>query len=209
MPSHIIRILAEIVVAYISCAKAEPISLPIADLYVPLTLDGQSLNFRVDSGSARSFAIYGPSYEALMGEGSCGRTRSGCYFCPTDKPCDGILSRKRWRTTFGDGDRFEYVEHNVTLMIANKTVHGFKLGLALNYSNVHGTKVGVFGLLGLSFARNDIPETFLVQLQKQQVISNLTYSIRADGQGPFLNGKLVLDDRSTFGSSPLPLSWQA
>ncbi|KAF4724388.1 hypothetical protein FOZ63_031498 [Perkinsus olseni] len=209
MPSHIIRIVAEIVVTYIFCAEAEPISLPIADLYVPLTLDGQPLSFRVDSGSARSFAIYGPSYEALMGEGNCGRTRSGCYFCPADNPCDDILSRKRWKTTFGDGDRFEYVEHNMTLIIANKAVYGFKLGLALNYSNVHGKKVGLFGLLGLSFGRSDIPETFLEQLHKRQVISNLMYSIRADGQGPFLNGKLTLDDNSTFGSSRLPLSWQA
>ncbi|KAF4742051.1 hypothetical protein FOZ63_014016 [Perkinsus olseni] len=195
--------------ACIAFVEAEPISLLIADEYVPLIVDGQPLNFRVDSGSARSFAIYGPSYEALMGRASCSRITSGCYFCPPDNPCDDILSRKRWKTTFGDGDEFEYVQHNVTLIIANKTVHGFKLGLAINYSTGRGKEVDVYGLVGLSFGLSGVPETFLEQLQKRQVISNLTYSIRADGQGPLISGNLTLDDNSAFGVPPLPLSRHA
>ncbi|KAF4649467.1 hypothetical protein FOZ61_001315 [Perkinsus olseni] len=160
--------------ACIAFVEAEPISLLIADEYVPLIVDGQPLNFRVDSGSARSFAIYGPSYEELMGRGSCSRITSGCYFCPPDNPCDDILSRKRWKTTFGDGDEFEYVQHNMTLIISNKTVHGFKLGLAINYSTVREKEVDMYGLLGLSFGRSGVPQTFLEQLQKRQVIPNLT-----------------------------------
>ncbi|KAF4737650.1 hypothetical protein FOZ62_016673 [Perkinsus olseni] len=180
--------------ALLTLTEAQPISLPLRKEYVPLILDGQSLNFRADSGSARSFAIYGPSYEALKGEGSCGRTRSGCYFCPTDNPCGDILSRKRWNVKFADGHQFEYVEHNVTLVIPNKTVPNFKIGLAVAYSNIHGTDAWVFGLLGLSIARTNIPETFLEQLKRRQVISSLVYSCHAEERGPCISGNLTLDD---------------
>ncbi|KAF4646525.1 hypothetical protein FOZ61_005697, partial [Perkinsus olseni] len=151
------------------------------------------------------FAIYGPSYEALEGEGSCGSLAWGCYFCPTDNPCGDILSRKRWKVKFADGHQFEYVEHNVTLVIADKTVPNFKIGLTVAYTKIPDWDSWVFGLLGLSIGRTNIPETFLEQLKRRQVISSLVFSIHAEQQGPHISGNLTLDDSSITEGSPVPV----
>ncbi|KAF4653039.1 hypothetical protein FOZ61_009256 [Perkinsus olseni] len=193
--------------AFLASVEAEPISLPIRQELAPLELDGQALNLRVDSGTARSFAIYGPAFEQLEGEGSCLGLLWGCYFCPTDNPCDDISSRKRWRATYVDGVHLEYVEHYVTLRSGNVTVPDFKFGLALNFSRFPGTNTTQpLGLLGLSIGGCDIPETFLEQLRRREVISSLVYSIRAEEQDYFMVGNLTLDDTSTADLSPVPFS---
>ncbi|KAF4726555.1 hypothetical protein FOZ62_013010, partial [Perkinsus olseni] len=193
--------------AFLASVEAEPISLPIRQELAPLELDGQALNLRVDSGTARSFAIYGPAFEELEGEGSCLGLLWGCYFCPTDNPCDDISSRKRWRTTYVDGVHLEYVEHYVTSRLGNVTVPDFKFGLALNFSRFPGThRTEPLGSLALSIGRSDIPETFLEQLRMREVISSLVHSIRAEERGYFVTGNLTLDDTTTSDLSPIPFS---
>ncbi|KAF4698802.1 hypothetical protein FOZ63_012826, partial [Perkinsus olseni] len=172
----------------------EPISLPVTEEYVPLTLDDQTLNFRVSSGSARTFAIYGPMFEERHGKGSCEKIPSKCYFCPTNVSCDDIYTRKRWEVPFGDGDRYEYVQHNVTLALGDETVSEFELGLVVKYGNIHGIDTSAYGLLGLSVGRDNIPETFLEQLKRRRVISDLVYSIHAEEEGIAITGNLTLGD---------------
>ncbi|KAF4729195.1 hypothetical protein FOZ62_017707, partial [Perkinsus olseni] len=91
--------------------------------------------------------------------------------------------------------------------LGNVTVPDFKFGLALNFSRFPGTNTTQpLGLLGLSIGRSDIPETFLEQLRRREVISSLVYSIRAEEQGYCMVGNLTLDDTSTADLSPVPFS---
>ncbi|KAF4661414.1 hypothetical protein FOZ61_003186 [Perkinsus olseni] len=177
--------------------------------YVPLTLDGQALYFRVDTDSARTFAIYGPMYENRHGKGSCDEIPSECYFCPTNVSCDDIFKRKRWEVSFGDGDVVEYVQHNVTLAVGDELVPDFELGLVLKHSNARGRRTSAYGLLGLSVGRGNIPETFLGQLKRRQVISDLVYSIDAEEQGPSITGNLTLDDSRATKDLDLPFSYSS
>ncbi|KAF4661415.1 hypothetical protein FOZ61_003187 [Perkinsus olseni] len=190
-----------------SSVKAEPVSLPITEVYVPLMLDGQTLNFYADSGSARTFAIYGPMYEERHGKGSCDEIPSKCYFCPTNVSCDDIFKRKRWEVSFADGEEVEYVQHNVTLSIGGKVLPEFELGLIAAFDNTDGIEMTPDGLLGLSGGRSSIPETFLEQLKRRRVISDLVYSIHAEEQGPSITGNLILDDSSTTGDLAIPFSY--
>ncbi|KAF4701139.1 hypothetical protein FOZ63_028712 [Perkinsus olseni] len=184
--------------------KAEPISLPLTRGYVPLTLDGQALNFRVDSSSARTFAIYGPMYEDRHGKGSCDEIPSKCYFCPTNVSCDDIYTMERWEVSFADGDEVEYVQHNVTLSFGGKVVPDFELGLIVEFDNIYGIEMTMYGLLGLSGGRSNIPETFLEQLKRRRVISDLVYSIHAEEQGPSITGSLTLDDSRLTENLAIP-----
>ncbi|KAF4660074.1 hypothetical protein FOZ61_004263 [Perkinsus olseni] len=183
--------------------KPEPISLPFTRGHVALTLDGQILNFWVDSGSARSFAFYGPVYEEVFGKDSCGRSPYGCYFCPPENPCDDILSRKVWTVALGSDDLYKYVKHTVTLGIGNYTLENFSFGLVMKHPSRHRTSAA---LLGLSLGRSTIPETFLEQLKKRRVIDTLSYSIHASEQGPAITGKLTLDDSETAKAPYIPFS---
>ncbi|KAF4692760.1 hypothetical protein FOZ60_012663 [Perkinsus olseni] len=97
----VIRILS--LASLVVLVEPEPISLPLTSGRVPLSFDGQALNFELDSGSAMSFAFFGPLYEKAYGKGSCQTSRYGCYVCPSDNPCDDILSRERWEEEFSDG----------------------------------------------------------------------------------------------------------
>ncbi|KAF4731673.1 hypothetical protein FOZ62_008978 [Perkinsus olseni] len=121
----VIRILS--LASLVVLVEPEPISLPLTSGRVPLSFDGQALNFELDSGSAMSFAFFGPLYEKAYGKGSCQTSRYGCYVCPSDNPCDDILSRERWEEEFSDGETYEYVEHAVTLAVGNQTIEGFKV----------------------------------------------------------------------------------
>ncbi|KAF4695174.1 hypothetical protein FOZ60_005497 [Perkinsus olseni] len=62
----------------------------------------------------------------------------------------------------------------------------------------------VFGLLGLSIARTNIPETFLEQLKRRQVVSSLVYSCHAEERGPCISGNLTLDDSGITEVPPVP-----
>ncbi|KAF4698070.1 hypothetical protein FOZ62_007629, partial [Perkinsus olseni] len=190
-----------------SSVKAEPVSLPITEQYVPLTLDGQTLHFYADSGSARTFAIYGPMYEERNGKGSCDEIPSKCYFCPTNVSCDDIYTRERWEVSFADGYEVEYVQHNVTLSIGGKVVPDFELGLIVEFDNTDGIEMTPDGLLGLSGGRSNIPETFLEQLKRRRVISRLLYSIRVEEQRPSITGNLTLDDSSLTEGLAIPFSY--
>ncbi|KAF4671209.1 hypothetical protein FOL47_001655 [Perkinsus chesapeaki] len=174
--------------------STDSISLPIRRGCVSLGLDGQALNFHMDTGSARSFAIYGPSYEAINGHGSCEELFAGCYFCPPGKSCNDILQRKGWVAVFGDGYVYEYVEHSVALTIGTRIIEDFKIGLVLQYSSTSSLRYPPKGLLGLSFGRGDIPETFLEQLKRRAVISDLVYSIHIEERKPDATGMLRIGD---------------
>ncbi|KAF4721981.1 hypothetical protein FOZ63_012792, partial [Perkinsus olseni] len=65
----------------------------------------------------------------------------------------------------------------------------------------------MYGLLGLSGGRSNIPETFLEQLKRRRVISDLVYSIRVEEQGPSITGNLTLDDSSTTEDLAIPCSY--
>ncbi|KAF4692762.1 hypothetical protein FOZ60_012665 [Perkinsus olseni] len=162
--------------------QLNPISLPLTEGRVPLILDGQVLGFDVDSGSARSVAFYGPSYEKKYGE---------------DNPCDDILSRKKRLVIYGDGDFYKYVDHTVTLRIDNRTIRDFKFGLVVKYrfeSRLRGIPAPI---LGISIGRASIPETLLEQLKRREAITTPSYSIHVKEQGPGVCGTLVLDDSDT------------
>ncbi|KAF4716333.1 hypothetical protein FOZ63_012793 [Perkinsus olseni] len=208
MHSHVLQ---GCVGLFIASVEAEPISLPVTEEYVPLTVDDQTLNFRVDTGSARTFAIYGPMYEERHGKGSCDEIPSKCYFCPTNVSCDDIYTRKRWAVSSRDGDRYEYeyVQHNVTIALGNETVPDFELGLVVKYGNIHGIHKSAYGLLGLSVGRGNIPETFLEQLKRRQVISNLVYSIHAKEEGSAITGNLTLNDSELTEDLAIPFSYHA
>ncbi|KAF4742251.1 hypothetical protein FOZ63_020093, partial [Perkinsus olseni] len=190
--------------ALIAVAKSEPLSLPITKGRVPLTLDGQTLNFEVDSGVAESFAFYGPVYEQIFGKDSCGRSPYGCYFCPPEKPCDDILSRKVWQKNLYDGEMYAFVEHNMTLVVENRRIEDLQLGLVVGFP-IHDHK-NCSAILGLSFGGGNISETFLEQLQRQQVIDTLSYSIHAEEQGPGMSGNLSLGGSATTQASSIGFS---
>ncbi|KAF4704809.1 hypothetical protein FOZ63_019321 [Perkinsus olseni] len=181
--------------ALIALVATKPISLPLTEGRVPLIFDGQVLSFEVDSGSARSVAFCGPSYEKKYGEGSCRRSPYGCYICPSYNPCDDILSRKKRMVIYGDGDFYKYVEHTVTLLIDNRAIRDFKFGLVVKYpSRLRGIPAPI---LGISIGRANIPETLLEQLKRREAITTPSYSIHVKEQGPGVSGTLVLDDSDT------------
>lgn len=183
----------------------EPIVLPLAEGLVSVSLDGQTLNFEADSGSARSYAFYGPSYEETFGRGSCDKSLYGCYFCPPEKPCDDLLSRRRFRAIYGSGTIYNYVEHTVTIDIGNHTLENFSFGLVLEFSNIGRRPMA---LLGLSLGRDNLPDTILEQLKKRGVIENLSYSIHVSEKGPGISGRLTLDDSATNNGFYIPFSRQ-
>ncbi|KAF4748436.1 hypothetical protein FOZ63_020774, partial [Perkinsus olseni] len=93
--------------ALVFVAKPEQISLPLAGGYVSLSLDGQAINFSLDTGGARSLVFFGPWFEWIHGY---------------DNPCDDIFSRRMWRVIYGGLESYSYVEHSVTLGIGNYEV---------------------------------------------------------------------------------------
>ncbi|KAF4671208.1 hypothetical protein FOL47_001654 [Perkinsus chesapeaki] len=179
---------------------AEVITLPITEGYIPLTLDGQKTNVIMDTGTARSFVIHGPSYEKKNGEGSCSRLLSGCYFCPIENPCNDILERKRWTVPYETGGVYEYVEHSLTLTIGSIIIKHFTIGLAINHSDNNCTPQG---FLGLSFGRRYLPETALEQLKRRGIISNLQYSIDINGPNHTMSGVLSIGNAQLVDSHPL------
>ncbi|KAF4676662.1 hypothetical protein FOL47_005613 [Perkinsus chesapeaki] len=194
-------------IAAIMSVKASHITIPFADNRVSLALDGQYANFMIDTGSARSFAIYGPEYERRNGEGSCKHV-GVCYFCLPDSPCHDIFERKKWNVRFSDGDVYTYVEHTVSLKIGEVTIKDFKIGLAIDFYNDREDQmtVPVCGQLGLSYGRKGIPETFLEQLQRREVITHLAYWVRTGQDGSYFAGNLTLDDSSRTYSYAMRLS---
>ncbi|KAF4699847.1 hypothetical protein FOZ63_031283 [Perkinsus olseni] len=201
----VIRILS--LVSLVIPVEPEPITLPLTSGRVPLSFDGQALNFELDSGSAMSFAFFGPLYEKAYGKGSCQRSRYGCYVCPSDNPCDDILSRERWEEEFSDGEIYEYVEHAVTLSVGNHTIEGFKVGLVVEYPTHYRRTPSA--MLGFSIGNGIIPETFLEQLKRRRVIMTLSYSIHGDQQGLDLSGILTIGDTKTATAPYIALSKRA
>ncbi|KAF4692761.1 hypothetical protein FOZ60_012664 [Perkinsus olseni] len=178
--------------ALVFVAKPEPISLPLTGGYVSLSLDGQAINFSLDTGGARSLVLFGPWFEWIHGYGSCQRSFFGCYFCPRDNPCDDIFSRRMWTVLYGGIESYSYVEHSVTLGIGNHEVRDVKFGLIVDYKGGYGQFP--MPILGLSLGRANVPETLLEQLQRQQVIDSLSYSIYASALGDGITGILTLED---------------
>ncbi|KAF4709476.1 hypothetical protein FOZ62_015610 [Perkinsus olseni] len=187
---NLLRILLAGALTFLATPK--PISLPLTSGYVSLSLDGQVTKFSLSSGGARSFAFYGPWYEEMHGFGSCLQSSFGCYFCPQKNPCHDISLRRKWRVLYGRNEFYYYVEHNVTLGIGNQMVKDFKFGLIVGHSGGYG-QVPI-PILGLSLGRPNIPETFLEQLVRQQVIDTLSYSIYASPLGDGITGILTLED---------------
>ncbi|KAF4684131.1 hypothetical protein FOZ60_008185 [Perkinsus olseni] len=192
------------VIVLVALVKAEPLSVPLQEGNVTLVLDGQALPFEVTSGTGRSFAFYGPQYERVYGSDSCETSYYKCYFCPKENPCKDIFERKKWTAEFEDGV-YHYVEHNVTLDIGSsmnvwtRRVPNFTIGLVIHFPTPYLR--APMPLLGLSFGRRDIPETFLEQLKRREVISTLSYSLRASEQGPGISGTLTLGDDSEMTDS--------
>ncbi|KAF4671210.1 hypothetical protein FOL47_001656 [Perkinsus chesapeaki] len=180
---------------------AEALVLPVVEEFISLGLDGQKNDLLVDTGTARSFAIHGPSYERLNGEGSCGKLRSGCYFCPRENPCEDILQRKRWRVAFGSGE-YEYVEHTLTLTIGAAVIKDFTFGLAIKHS---GVRCEPHGYLGLSFGRRSLPETVLEQLKRRGIIADLVYAIHIKGPMGSTSGVLSLGDAQLVGGESVKM----
>ncbi|KAF4649623.1 hypothetical protein FOZ61_001124 [Perkinsus olseni] len=178
--------------ALVFIAEPEQISLPLAGGYVSLSLDGQPIEFSLDTGGARSLVLFGPWFEWIHGYGSCQRSFFGCYFCPRDKPCGDIFSRRVWTVLYGGIESYSYVEHSVTLGIGNHEVRDVKFGLIVDYKGGYGQFP--MPILGLSLGRANIPETFLEQLKRQQVIDSLSYSIYASALGDGITGILTLED---------------
>ncbi|KAF4676660.1 hypothetical protein FOL47_005611 [Perkinsus chesapeaki] len=187
--------------------KASHITIPFADNKASLALDGQYANFMIDTGSARSFAIYGPEYERRNCEGSCKHV-GVCYFCLPDSPCHDTFERKKWNVRFSDGDVYTYVEHTVSLKIGEVTIKDFKIGLAIDFYNREGEEMAhpAHGQLGLSYGRKGIPETFLEQLQRHEVITHLAYWVRTATDGSDFAGNLTLDDSSRTYSHTMHIS---
>ncbi|KAF4655320.1 hypothetical protein FOL47_009482 [Perkinsus chesapeaki] len=172
-----------------------PISLPLADNTITLSLDGQYIKLLTDSCSSATLVVYGPEYERLHGVGSC-KTFGSCYFCSTENPCNDLLQRKNSTGEFGDGDVYIYVEHTLSLDIGNITISDFEVGLVIYSYNVYEEKPHVASILGLAFGLSEHPPTFLEQLRKHGVIGSLSYSVRTNGDVSTLTGNITLDDTS-------------
>ncbi|KAF4759281.1 hypothetical protein FOZ63_004072, partial [Perkinsus olseni] len=66
----------------------ESLSLSVEEGFVKINLDGQEVELLLDSAYPFLSVLDGDWYENEFGKGACMERRTGCYFCPTDDPCE-------------------------------------------------------------------------------------------------------------------------
>ncbi|KAF4677768.1 hypothetical protein FOL47_010361 [Perkinsus chesapeaki] len=168
------------------------ITLPFIDGAVTFVIDGnQRTSFRIDTGSARFFAFYGPEYEKQKGAGSCAKIKA-CYFCTVANPCDDIFQREQWHVAFGDFTAYTYVRHTVSATVGGILIPDIEMGLAISASHGFDNDPFSAGLLGLLKGRTGIPETFLDQLLSRNLISSHSYWVHTTGNIQSFAGSITL-----------------
>ncbi|KAF4685854.1 hypothetical protein FOZ62_011929, partial [Perkinsus olseni] len=120
--------------AALQSASAPPaLHVPIKRNEVEMKFDGWPVRLFVDTGSARSYIVYGGWYESIYGRGSCRHLRTGCYFCPPTNPCNltTLLSQDKHPVYFGSGRSVDIVIRNVTMKVGERKIRNLQMGLVV------------------------------------------------------------------------------
>ncbi|KAF4712279.1 hypothetical protein FOZ62_004406, partial [Perkinsus olseni] len=130
---------------------SSPLTFPMKRTQVKMSFDGHVIKLAIDTGSSKTYLVYGGWYESLYGRGSCKYLISGCYFCPPTDPCDldSLLSQDVYVVQYADGSSMSLVYRKVTLKVGNRKIKDLYVGLVVNSSAVT-TGVQPSAYLGLS-----------------------------------------------------------
>ncbi|KAF4719204.1 hypothetical protein FOZ63_004031 [Perkinsus olseni] len=182
--------------------------------HVEMKFDGWPVRLRVDTGSDKSYLVYGGWYESIYGLGSCQYLRTGCYFCPPTNPCNltTLLSQDKHRLYFGSGRSVDIVIRNVTMKVGEREIRNLQMGLVVGCTRAQ-SGLQPYALLGLSIpSRSSVGEgavmpLFLKQLTSLRQIPQTAFSVHASKLSVEITGQLVLGEfpEETSAMTTFPL----
>ncbi|KAF4747568.1 hypothetical protein FOZ63_027479 [Perkinsus olseni] len=170
--------------------------------HVEMKFDGWPVRLFVDTGSDRSYIVYGGWYESIYGLGSCQYLRAGCYFCPPTNPCNltTLLSQKIHRVHFGGGRSVDIVIRHMTMKLGEREIRNIQIGLMVGCTRAQ-SGIQPYALLGLSIPRRSssaqgdvVMAPFLKQLMDLRQIPHTAFSVHASKLSVRITGQLVLGE---------------
>ncbi|KAF4659535.1 hypothetical protein FOZ61_004664 [Perkinsus olseni] len=198
-----------------SASASLALRVPMKRNEVEMEFDGWPVRLFVDTGSDKSYLVYGGWYESIYGLGSCQYLRTGCYFCPPTNPCNltTLLSQKIHPVHFGSGRSVDIVIRNVTMKVGEREIRNLQMGLVVGCTR---TQSGLqpYALLGLSIpSRSSAGEggavmpPFLKQLTSLRQIPQTAFSVHASKLSVRITGQLVLGEfpEETSAMTTFPL----
>ncbi|KAF4666636.1 hypothetical protein FOZ61_009435 [Perkinsus olseni] len=185
-----------------SASASLALRVPMKRDEVEMKFDGWPVRLSVDTGSAKSYLVYGGWYESIYGRGSCRHLRTGCYFCPPTNPCNltTLLSQDKHRVYFVSGRSVDIVIRNMTMKVGEREIRNLQMGLVVGCTRTQ-TGLQPYALLGLSIpSRSSAGEggavmpPFLKQLTSLREIPQTAFSVHASKLSVRITGQLVLGE---------------
>ncbi|KAF4684552.1 hypothetical protein FOZ60_007709 [Perkinsus olseni] len=183
----------------------ESLSLSVEEGFVKINLDGQEVELLLDSAYPFLSVLDGEWYEKEFGEGACMERRTGCYFCPTDDPCEFKDYKKLPTGVFADNSTIVSEIRWGSLSLNNRTISKFPFRVS-RYAVRRNDPLRPWGHFGISmvppdsktFRRWPGDESLLDSLMRHRIIGRPTYTLLSKAQQllplNYISGELTLGD---------------
>ncbi|KAF4668471.1 hypothetical protein FOZ61_006313 [Perkinsus olseni] len=161
---------------------APALTMPIDRGFTKVSIDGQAVDLLVDTGYWDLVVMDGDWYEEKYGKGACGKSHSGCYFCPKITPC--VFNAN---TTAKSG----FVGNAAIETIRRTGMLSLDLFLGLS---------GLPPSLKQSVRNSSVDGSFLEGLIHHNLIHRMSYTLRTETHAQsfdFVSGQLTIGDTVT------------
>ncbi|KAF4706020.1 hypothetical protein FOZ63_007397 [Perkinsus olseni] len=186
----------------VSDAPAKTVTMPVEEGFVRVSIDGQEVDLKLDSGFWGLTVMDGGWYEREFGNGACDDPRAGCYFCSEKSPWEFSEGKLAPGLLSADGKRALNIKRTGTMVLGGREAANFPFMISRSFGGPTPVKpYGLFGISGLepsSIVPHPWPggESVLDSLVRLNVIGRQSYTIYTNNSrnSSFISGQVTLGD---------------
>ncbi|KAF4650350.1 hypothetical protein FOZ61_000398 [Perkinsus olseni] len=176
--------------------------MPVKEGFVRVSIDGQEVDLKLDSGFWGLTVMDGGWYEREFGNGACDDPRAGCYFCSEKSPWEFSEGKLAQGLLSADGKRALNINRTGTMVLGGREAANFPFMISRTFAGPTTIKpYGLFGISGLepsSIVPHPWPggESVLDSLVRLNVIGRQSYTLYTNNSGnsSFISGQVTLGD---------------